>query len=287
MALSKVLPANAAPRLISSTPSRALKKTAPLGLGSDCGSLSKAAQPDPLRRLLELNLFFEDLGKTETELFEEKAFKIQDRQREISAKQKQLVEKKAQTAESLKTWSAVSSVAAYGSLAAGVVIGASIATTAPVAATILIASGACGITGRIMGDLKGWRWVVSRFTDDPEKIKKYSSHLETALTTASSAAALAGGFASGAVNLAGRLLPAIVLSTASVVNTVASAGKDLSTRAVLKTEAELKQAEQEKTGLFSGFTLQNETLKSLVLFQKNSQKSLSSLIELNLIDFYV
>ncbi|MFA5250468.1 MAG: hypothetical protein WC371_03570, partial [Parachlamydiales bacterium] len=66
-----------------------------------------------------------------------------------------------------------------------------------------------------------------------------------------------------------------------------SAGKDLSTRAVLKTEAELKQAEQEKTGLFSGFTLQNETLKSLVLFQKNSQKSLSSLIELNLIDFYV
>ncbi|MFA5250467.1 MAG: hypothetical protein WC371_03565, partial [Parachlamydiales bacterium] len=227
MALSKVLPANAAPRLISSTPSRALKKTAPLGLGSDCGSLSKAAQPDPLRRLLELNLFFEDLGKTETELFEEKAFKIQDRQREISAKQKQLVEKKAQTAESLKTWSAVSSVAAYGSLAAGVVIGASIATTAPVAATILIASGACGITGRIMGDLKGWRWVVSRFTDDPEKIKKYSSHLETALTTASSAAALAGGFASGAVNLAGRLLPAIVLSTASVVNTAASAGKDL------------------------------------------------------------
>lgn len=80
--------------------------------------------------------------------------------------------------QSMTRWKTLQNLAQYVTSAVSIVLGLGLCTLAPVTGVFLIVSGGLGLIHRSISDSDGWKWFVSKFTANHEKIEKYAAVIE-------------------------------------------------------------------------------------------------------------
>lgn len=153
-----------------------------------------------------------------------------------------------------QTWSIWSTIAQYVASAGSIVLGISITAVAPVAGGLIIASGALGLSNRVLNDVGAWNRVAEWITSDTERQSAWAQRIDTIVFIASVGLGLVGGImaiSAGAFNMAANASADDVAKKVGMVMSVAGSavsagtrfGGALADRRALRLQANIRETE--------------------------------------------